>query len=110
MVGRRHRPIAGQLIGQRGLNRPALLVEQADRLKPSDLELQRSLAAAVKQNDLPARVPAPAASVIGDHRRSFIDLTQVKDAIRPEIQVVADGLAVGAGQHTPKGCRQLESS
>jgi len=78
-------------------------------LRPSDLELQGSLAAAVKQNDRPARVPAPAASVIGDHRGSFIDLTQVKDAIRPEIQVVADALAVAQGSIPLKVAGSFES-
>jgi len=52
-IGRRQRAVADKLIGQRGLDRPALLVEQADRVRAFDLELTRRFTAAVKRNDRP---------------------------------------------------------
>ena len=104
-IGRRQRAVADKLIGQRGLDRLALLVEQADRVRAFDLELKRPFTATIKQNDRPAWVLVPTASVVCDHRGSEIALTQVESPIRPEIKVIADAHAVGAGQSALKGCR-----
>jgi hypothetical protein len=92
------------------LNRPPLLVEQADGVGAFYLELKLPFTGAVKQNGRPARVRLPAAAVVCDHWSSKIGLTQMKDTIRPEVKVVANALAICAGQSALESCRQLKLS
>ncbi len=93
-------PEACQLIGQIGLDRLPFGVEKAQIAGVVDGELKRSLAARPELKRVARGIDRPVSDPVLDQRLRPADprAPQMKRLLRPEVQMIPDRLAIGAGK------------